>query len=188
MEISELLKNLIYFMIASGLITWLIQSLVKKWIDKDIELYKWKLSKESIRFSQLYGERAKILRDLYHKLFDFEEAMKSYTSPMQWAGDKPMKDKHAIAYEKGNDFRDFYRKNRIYLTPKVLEILDKMDKIFIHSWIDFTTDRVYDNTSRESMPGERMERWVKVWNKMCDDIPALRKELEKEFRETLGVE
>jgi len=188
MNIWDLITNLLYFIIGTGIIGWLIRSIIKTWLDKDIEKYKWKLNRESVRFSKLYSERARIIRDLYYKLFDFEQAMSSFVSPVQWAGERPMKEKRKIAAETGNEFRDYYKRNKIYLSEKVSEILEKIDKIFIESWIDFTTFEIYDQDSRVLKPTEKMKKWIEVWDKIRLDIPILRTQLEKEFRQILGVE
>ena len=188
MSVQEVIVNLLYFLIGSGLIVWTIRAIIKLWLEKDIEKYKWKLSKESIRFSKLYAERGKIIRDLYYKLFDFEQAMASFVSPMQLAGEKPMKEKRKITAETGNEFRDFYRRNKIYFSKRVSDILGDMDKIFTESWIDFTTFEIYDPESRTLKPTEKMENWVKVWDKIRIDIPQLRNQLEKEFRQILGAD
>ncbi len=188
MGIQEVIVDLLYFLIGSGLIVWTIRAIIKLWLDKDIERYKWKLSKESIRFSKLYEERAKIIRDLYYKLFDFEQAMASFVSPMQWAGEKPMKEKRKITAETGNEFRDYYKRNKIYLSEKVSEILEDMDKIFTESWINFTTFEIDNPESRALKPTEKMKEWIKVWDKIRLDIPRLRNQLEKEFRQILGAD
>lgn len=188
MDIRDLITNLIYFIIGTGIMGWLIRSVIKLWLDKDIEKYKWKLNKEYVRFSKLYSERAKIIRDLYYKLFDFEQAVSSFVSPVQWAGEKPMKEKLKIVDETGKEFRDYYKKNKIYLSEIVWGILEKIDKIFIKSLIEFTTFEIHDQDSKVLKPLEKMKKWTEIWDKIRLDIPTLRSQLEKEFRQILGVE
>ncbi|MFH1585855.1 MAG: hypothetical protein ABIB79_03745 [archaeon] len=188
MTLSEILRDLLYFLIGSGLIVWLVKSIVGQILNKDIEKYKWKLNKETLRFSKLYNERAIVIRDLYYKLFDFEQAMNSFVSIITWAGEKPKEEKRKIAAETGNEFRDFYRKNRIYFSEKIVEILEKMDKIFMTSFINFTTLELDNPDSRAIKPSERVEEWNKVWRRITTEIPELRSELEKEFRGILGTQ
>lgn len=187
MDISDLVANLLYFLIGSGVFSILIWYIIKMWFDKDMEKYKVKLQRETIRYSKLYEQRADILKEIYYKFFDFEQAMGSFLSPMQMAGDPSMEEKRKITAEAGNEFRDYYKRHKIYLSEKVSIILEDIDKIFTESWMDFTTFEVYDPESTTLKSTDKMNKWVGAWDKIRLNIPNLKNQLEKEFRELLGV-
>ena len=87
--VQEVVRGIFYFLIASGLITWLIRQIFLNYFNKDIEKFKSEIKQEQIRFSRLHEKRAEVIEELYITLADFDTKINSLISPVQWAGEHP---------------------------------------------------------------------------------------------------
>lgn len=183
----ELFQNLGFFSIGSVTIGWLVKSLFSRYIDKDFEKFKYTLNKENFKFSKLHEKRATVIEGLYAKLTILERSMQSFMSPLQLAGEKTHKDKQKETAEIADDFVEFCSLKRIYFNEDTCELLDSIIKEFQNAWIDFTTFPVYDQDNLMT-PKDRMENWTKSWKVVSKEIPLLRKNLEDQFRNILGVD
>ena len=141
-----------------------------------------------IKFSILHEERAKVIRELYEKLVIFEESMISLTSPLKFYGDIKEKEKLKISGEKGNDFENYYRRNKIYFDKRICYILEEISGEMRHSWITFSvyTDEI-DDSIEVNNAKEKWEERISAWKKIVDKVPLLKDKLEEEFRRILGV-
>ncbi len=185
--IEQLVQNLLYFLIASGVIAFIIRSLFKQLLNKDIEKFKNRLFLEKIKFSKLHEERAKVIKELYEKLVDFENSMISLTKPIQWIEELKEKEKLKISSKKGNEFENYCKKNKIYFDGELCEILDEISKEMKKSWTDFY---VYPG-ERETLSKEEIsKKWeirISAWRRIHLKVQPLKDKLEEEFRKMLGV-
>ena len=142
---------------------------------------------EYLRIQKIHGERINIVSKLYELLEDFNQKMSSLISPAEMAGDLPKEDKLKIAGEAGEKFRDYYSKRKIYFDENIDNLLAKINTEFLHAWIDFT---MYP-PKKEILGGrdakEKWKWWIKAWKKVTEEIPPIKKEIEKEFRKILGA-
>jgi hypothetical protein len=189
MDIYTILKDLGAFTIASGLITWLIKIIVTKSLDRDIEKFKNDLKIEQIKQSSLYDERAEIISNLYELLDEYYSAMQSMSSPVELSGDIPKSQKIGIAIKKGWEFVNFYSKKKIYFTPELILLLDKLNDQLYSAWVDFTIypPAEVDEWEPKDVKKERWEFWKKSWKIVSKEVPKIKEELEIEFRKILGV-
>jgi len=185
--IWEILKDLGIFSVAAGVIAWLIRTISQKVLNKDLEKFKHELKQEQIKASKLYDKRLQVIEDVYNLLEDFDQKMRSLTSPMEMAGDLPKEKKLKIAGEAGEKFRDYYSKKRIYFNERISNLLDKINKEFISAWIDFTMYPPGKDILGGRDAKEKWEWWIKAWKKVTEEIPRIKEEIEREFRELLGV-
>ena len=187
MSFEEIVQNIIFFGIVSGLITWLIRSLFTQYLKRDIQQYKHKLVEEQIRFSKLHEKRADVIQNLYSRLVDFEGKMASFVNPFQPAGALPIQKKKEDAGKAGDEFVKYSSINKIYFSKELCEIIEDINKQFKRAWIDFTTFTVYEKSNRVLTSEEKHRNWIKAWDTVSKEIPKLREKLESEFREILGV-
>ena len=156
-------------------------------MNKDVEKFRHQLKQEQMKASKLYDRRIMVIDRLYELLEDFNQKMSSLTSPAEWAGDLPKEEKLKIAGEAGEKFRYYYSTKRIYFNENINSLLDELNKEFIHAWIDFT---MYP-PKKEILGGkdakEKWEWWIKAWKKVTEEIPPIKKEIEKEFGKILGA-
>lgn len=179
----EILRDLGMFTIAA----FMIKKIFEKWINKDFEKFKHKLKQERIISSKLYDKRGEVINKLYELLEDFNQKMSSLTSPAEMAGDLPKIEKLKIAGKSGEDFRNYHSKKKIYFNENLSNLLDKINSQFIEAWIDFTMYPPEKNNLSSGNEKEKWEWWIKAWKKVSEEIPPIKKEIEKEFRNLLGA-
>lgn len=159
-------------------------------ITDEIEKVKLEYSKElhkfQVAYSGLLKKRAEIIEELYHLIVDTEEMFGRFVSFAEWEDD-PTKDE---LRKKGSrllyEFLNKYKKNRIYFGEKVCKKL----KAFADSIYKVTIGYSFALTAADA--GESVKdftaQWIKANEDYNDQIPRVRKIIEEEFRELLGVE
>ncbi|MBI2415639.1 MAG: hypothetical protein HYV33_03195 [Candidatus Kerfeldbacteria bacterium] len=183
----EVIKNILYFFIGSGILAFLIRSIIKHWLNKDFEKYKLevlKLAEEhKIKFDRLHSERAEVIKNLYGKLSKSITSMQSLISPVQFDGQK-IEDKMNKAVEEANDFIEYYDQNKIFFQKELCVLLDTITLSLKESFKLFKRkDHEPDKSSNEVL-----DFWDQAWNKISSDVPKAKEKLENEFRKLLGVE
>ncbi|WP_276258135.1 hypothetical protein [Haloglomus litoreum] len=188
-EWINLIRDLGFLSVGAGLLYFIAKSAITQYFDKQLQQYQTELEKEKIRFSDLHTKRGEVVGELFTKMVDFEEDMRSLVKPFQGTGEIPQHEKIKQAADSGESFREYYEKNRVYLPPDVCETTEEMLGEFKEVFDDFAIYRVHEQGTSAFDPIERMDVWVEDWEKIDDDtVPELKRELENHFRELLGVE
>lgn len=155
-------------------------------LEKELDNYRTELEKEKLRFSELHNERAKVTAELYERFVEFEEDMRTLTDLMERPGDPPMDEQMENAAKSGNQFVNYYMKNKIYFPPYVCETIEHLQSELKSVFVEF---QVYK--PHVDQPGDSVDpdRWLKNWNTVTkDEVPEIKEELEGHFRDLLGVE
>lgn len=79
-----------------------------------------------------------------------------------------------------------YAKNKIYFSSDVCKKIDIINDTFFKAWIKFETYKPYES-NRGINENEKYDAWHKSWNIISKEIPPIKEDLEKEFRNMLGV-
>jgi uncharacterized membrane-anchored protein YhcB (DUF1043 family) len=192
-----LIQELGIFAVGATVIGWVARDVISQYfekelnkyqaeIDKELSRYQAELDKEKLQFSQLHNKRAKITAELYEKFVIFEEDMRSLTDPIEHEDSPPKDEKRRKAAESGNEFRNFYMKNKIYFPSEMCETIEDVDEEMHSIYTEFGILKPY-----QSRPGDPQDpnQWLDSWKRLTEeDIPELKEELENHFRELLGVE
>lgn len=192
-----LVEELGVFAIGTTVIGWVAKDTINKYfekelskyqeeIDKELKRHQAELDKEKHQFSQLHNERAKITAELYSKFVEFEEDMRSLTSPMEYPDDPSKDEQLKTAAESGNEFINFYMKNKIYFPSEICETIEELNEEMQSIYNKFGIYRPF-----EARPGDPHDtgEWHDAWKSVTDDeIPELKEELEDHFRDLLGVD
>jgi len=184
---NEIIKNLLYFLISSGLIVWLIKAIFSQYFSKDLEKFKSNLEKEAfsyrVRYEKMHAERAEVIKELYKKISKTHRSFSSFMAIFQKAGDTPEKEKGEIAAQNANDFTDYYEENKIFVDRKLSEKIDKLSAAFRDAWLKFEISR-----------GSRKEEdtyikfWESAWKTITEETPKIKEEIEDDFRKIIGIE
>jgi len=186
-EFSELMYDILKFSIATGLLVWAIKSIVKQFLDKDIESYKAELKREQIRFSKLHEERGIVMAELYEKLVSMVLAAELLFTPMESPGDPSREERGKQASDAINNFLVFSQKKEIYFDKNTCELLNEIRKRIRTSYIKFMVFRVHDKEDDIVPLVEKIKTWEECWKEIKYKIPELMEKLKNEFREILGV-
>jgi len=153
--------------------------------DADIEIERLKSSlqieaaEHQVRFAKLHKKRGEIIAELYALLVEAHSVADEGV-----LGDA---DKTREAFDKILKLSQFIDLNRIYLPPAVCALLDNFTRTLRSSK---TKLHVYFSVPRPT------EKHAEAYSKFLQealtgfqsDLPAIREQLEKEFRAMLGVE
>lgn len=154
---------------------------------KAIEKYVAELDRVSyeheVVFSRLHERRVEVVADLYRKLVDAVNAFGSWVRPLQMGGEPSMKEKAELAAKAGEEFQTSFLRARIWLDEDLCERLDAFSGELHEAFVTFTT---YDPDDPNTHT-ERLQSWKSAWDKVSQDVPPLRREIESRFREMLGV-
>ncbi len=175
--------------------------------DKQLESLKSKLhletQKQVIEYTSLHDKQAQIIADFYAQLAGLyiciERLMSKYQ--MRVMKEEIEKDHPDILRSKqidltvqeqqaidavhtcNKDLFEFYRKNRIYLSLAICELTDRFCGLASYLAME------YENVTYKDEAGKLFvhPKVKEVWDKAIVTIPILLTQLEKEFRDMLGV-
>lgn len=155
-------------------------------VDKELNRFQAELEKDKLRFSELHNERAKITAELYERFVEFENDMKSLTTPLEYEGEPSKDEKIEQAAESGNEFINYYIKNKIYFPPEICDTVEELQGELKSVFDEFRIYQPYKN--RRGSP-EDLDKWTDAWETVTEDeVQELKEDLEEHFRELLGVE
>ncbi len=208
-----LLKDLGIFTIIAGLLTFIIRSFISKYFDKRIKEYELELCNKSDLFkselelqsqkhkndldihftkaSRFHEKRLVTISELYKKIVDlriyltnltvsFKESTGNLDADREF--ELQRQKKAGKAYDK---FRDFYDKNRIFISKETCKLIDslKTESFSVLSDYHFNENFYGDEPTTFSK-----EMWMEMKKRVRETIPAILTELESDFRGTVDVE
>jgi|SRR5215469_9724447 len=184
-----------------GAVAWLGKSLIshrlaqeaeefkaKLRADADIEIERLKSSlqilaaERQVRFAKLHEKRAEVIAQLYAMLVDARRLTQEFVY-----GGMHEVDRRRKAYDKAVELYQFIDTNRIYLQPAVCALLDKFHRNVrgAASKIEVLT---LNWTGTENLNETQNQLIIDAATALESDLPAIREQLEEEFRAMLGVE
>lgn len=209
MDWKIFLQTIIYLLVGTGILTYIIKRYISFIFDKDLDKFRSQLNlevesykatlqleneKNRIKFLKLHEKRGIVIEEFYQKLISMESSMRSFITPMQWVGEKSKDEKKKMASVDYSKFIDYYTKNKIFFQKPICKIIDEIDQEVKKAFTDFT---LYPSYPTEKAPPsifnardqkKRIELWQKAWDNISQKIPVLKEQLEDEFRIILGVD
>lgn len=155
-------------------------------IDKEIQRYQTELEKDKLQFSELHTERAQITAELYERFIIFEEDMRKATDIVGRENDPSRDELIEEAAESGNEFINFYMKNKIYFPPEVCETVEELQEEMSDIFNEFRIFKPYESSRHRP---QNLDRWTEIWERVTEEeVPELKYDLENQFRNLLGVD
>jgi hypothetical protein len=167
------------------------KSLFNTYLTKQIETYKAELQRltnqHQITFSKLHEERAVVIKELYSKITNLDIKMSNLGKKYETSNELSMEKKWEQAVNSYYAFAEYYNVNRIYFNVGICKTIDGIisncNKIFVN--IDTYGMNKVDSSSDFDV--KQIEVLYKNWEGI-EGIGSLKTELEKEFRNILGVQ
>ena len=190
MDYMELVKTVVTSAIFIGAITWLARTYVQTSFSKDLERHKSDLEQELFKFKtkyqSLHTSRADVIEKIFQYLVKTEKYFRHVVDPIQDRCKKNPQEKEEELVNLLIEFRNFYDKNELYFPKETAKKMDLMFKTIWEIWGDWSLLKEYrlskDTTS------EQVKLWIETWNKVKNEIPAIKLEIMSEFRNLIGVE
>ena len=184
-----------------ALVAWLVKSIITHFLSKDVEVYKTKIKSEAdqelealkhslrmvsfeheVRFARFDEKRAEVVAEIYGRLVKALAAVGDYVR----YGVAPGREERAKESDSAlKAFKDSFDANRIYLEETICVLLDDFYENTFGPAVYFDISIVSsDPDDRQSIFDARRESLKQLEGKA---VP-IRKALESEFRNILGVE
>jgi len=166
--------------------------------------------KKSIEFSSLHEKRASMIADLYVHLYDIwgllqrlhfayqhreikEDIDRKYLrkNRKEWQLEPGIdtlspeeEERIKELREETTKFYEFYKRNRIYFSPNICELIDRFATVTSYLPLN------YHNVALKDKDGNLLVNPIvkKTWDKAFETIPQLLDIIEVQFRKILGVE
>jgi histidyl-tRNA synthetase len=140
----------------------------------------YKIHKNRIKFETIYKRRIEIFSEISKKIYNVEKSFKSLMNIFQGAEELSKLEKGKIAANSANDFLDYLNENRIYLSESSEDKFDSINGKLKEVWAEHQAAR-WDDKNPD------IQKWVDSWKKIQEDVPAMNKEVRKEFRKIMGI-
>lgn len=144
-------------------------------------ILNYRLQKKKFQFEKLYIKRAEVVEETYKKIIDTHRALESLMAPMQLAGEPTKAEKIKSAVDKGNDFVRYFDIHRIYFDENLEQEIEQLHKKMRDAFNKFK----YATT--EELGKQDIKEWTNAWQEIREETPKLRKEIEKKFRNIIGI-
>jgi methionine salvage enolase-phosphatase E1 len=197
---TELIKFIGGAAVLLAVVAWLIRSLIRYLLTKDIEKYKFDLKREAdkeleaikaslniealthqIRFSKLHDRRADVIEKLYTKIVALETASGCLEAEFQMDDYDELKQKADLLIDRYFDVHSFIEGNKIYFSENLSDNIKKFNALYFNLSIG-----IY----YQSKPGN-IEEFIKAFKKEREKFHSQNKKIkaviESDFRKLLGV-
>ena len=147
-----------------------------------------RLVEHQIKLAKLHEKRATIIAEMNSVLAEAMWEAESFLSPMEFAGEPGKREKHMAAMTRLTEFFRYFDKNRIYLPVPLCQSMEKLVRDVRQHVIKFG---VYVHLEeREPLLAhtqkEKTDAWLAGWEALSTQVPAVRAQLEEEFRALLA--
>lgn len=185
---QNLITNVSWGALIIGGISWVLRRFIDHFFSNKIEQYKAELERENTKFKityeKLHTERAEVIKNVYKKIVKTDDAFLNYIKPMRYTNE-PTQDEYAkIAGNAFNDLSSYYRENRIFFTEAFALRIDKILDLLLGIANQFQTSRIL---REENSPNGYVTEWGKAFDRLKNEVPPLKTEIEKEFRTLIGI-
>lgn len=179
-------KTELYWVAALGIIGFITRNIIKLILDRNLEKQKISLQKKAMEhqivFSKLYTDQGDVLKRIYSKIAIMERSMQDlvgYTTKEK--GDKAIEDVLSLKY--------YFEENKIFFNEDLANQIDEListahNAYFEASW---NSEHRIAEITMEDIKKETLENRLKGLKKVRHTLPPLKRKIESEFREILGV-
>ena len=182
--ISEQLKNAIKSEYYQKLETHKAQ--LKAQSDVEIERLRSQLNitglEHGVRFAKLHEKRAEVIAETYAFLKELSIRLSDYVKMFEPAGDLPRDERRDAAFKAHEIFHSYYTTRLIFFPRETASKLEEINLQLVKIFNEFVYTVDHSNGVGST------DNWIKLFNRVNDEIPIALKELESEFRKLLGDE
>jgi len=195
----NLVEALGLFTIAAGILAFLLRSLLKHILSRDLAKFEAELAsrhgiqaerlradlniaafEHQTRFTRFHERRAEVLDQLYKRIWRTAGAFEDYTRPLQWGGEDAMKQKRQDAAERANELINYFGENKLYVDESLAGDIEDLIITVRKAWSDFTVGGTeVKPTSKE---------WLEVHRRFKEKVPTLFQAIEGRMRKILAGE
>jgi hypothetical protein len=135
------------------------------------------------RYKKFHIEGIEVIKETYQKIVRTYFALGSLINPLQYPSenktyDEMIEEKYKIFINEVNELLKYFRENRIFFNENLALKIDKLGEEFrkvLNKW-DYA--RAIKN----------VDKWHEAWNDFQTDTENIKSDIEKEFRNIIGIE
>jgi hypothetical protein len=192
---QQFLATLGGFAVVTAAVAWLTKALIAHWMSKDIENHKERLrtttakeleilrhdlataaKEHEVTFSRLHEKRALVIQEFYAQINRLERALSDFEFSIAVVGDSSLTDPGLAS-----DLSEYYRNNRIFLTPDLCNMIDELIQSIRGPMVTYTY------VDHSLPPEQRAKRFADAKAEAGSRAAATKRAVEAEFRSLLGV-
>lgn len=146
-----------------------------------VERLRAELEKDRARFGLVYEKRLEVISQLYSQLAAVEDSAQRLVQPMRFVGaesEEESADRFIAEYE---ELRVFFMRNRLFVPSDAADDTDKLIRRIASIGSDFLWMRRQEERGHNTKGID----WGVLWDEISEEVPKVRAELEKRFRELL---
>lgn len=190
----ELAKTLGSIAILSALIAWLAKTIISHWLDKDVELYKSKITKETelfkislqstlyeqqVRFLKLHERRIDLFPELYEKIERFFRQVDSFIDSLADPMSDIQDDKLFILAMQALETANAALKSQLYLDDLTSKLLDRL-------YFAYRLEMLLEELRRNDLVQVPHE-WLACIKNNQEEREDLKRQVVDRFKEILGT-
>ena len=195
-----LLTTLGTSLLGSGLIVYLAKIISTHLLTRDVERFRAELKtshdtalehlrtdlriqafEREITFSRLHDKRVQVIEELYKRIAAVSWAMNRLMSDIQVKEGPSLVERTEIAAKAADDFLEYYLLHQIYFDQTLCGTLQAFNEKMHSAWVSFNM-----SITQEISGANGHELRQTAWNTISEDLPTIRLEIEKAFRNILG--
>jgi hypothetical protein len=196
-----IIKDLGIFTGIGGALIYLLKTLGKQFMDQHLEIHKIQLNQQleshkaeleliNVKQSRLHDKRIETFQELYEKLTEFYldlDTLIRWKNVTNLSEDEIKKQQFEEAnktFESGSKFSKYYLMNKLYFSNEMCSTIDEIIREMRSCQYDLTIQYQWMNLSADL----QMNFFTQAKEKLEKEVSILKEQLEKKFREILGVE
>jgi hypothetical protein len=189
--------------VASGIGGTVVGVIMNFWVGKKLQAQQHEHDKRIIEYTSLHDKQAEIIADFYAQLSGLYGSIEQLMAEYQLREMKEEIEREHPHIQKSKqigltgeeqeavnivkvcnmELFEFYRKNKIYLSSIACELTNRFCTLASYLAVNYHNVTSKDEDGKLYVTSEVK----KVWDKAIEVIPKLLTQLEKEFRDILGV-
>lgn len=179
-------EGIAQFVIGTGFITFLAQSLVNNFLNKRFEDYKSQLSLENTKQGRLHEKRLQVISEFYALLVNLQENTMRMIATIKLVNEDAQKEEAERIQKTADSFNAasrVYWLNKLYFQSDVCKIVEVLLEKYKHVYYNYSTEQQFSI----AITKEEILHKKEIWENTQGEISKILNEIETNFRDSLGL-
>ena len=156
-------------------------------LDRELERHRSDLNFEYLKHSRIHERRLEVMTQLYKLLFRLDESMREVTALLKVGTGEDWEERRKREMKEAHEdylaFRTCFAENRILLAEDTCALMERLEEEY---WESFRIGTFADRWNARGSD-RSLDMAHEASEKVREQIPAMRRELEQDFRCQLGA-
>jgi DNA anti-recombination protein RmuC len=188
--VSQLLVLILTPSAVIGVMAYLLKEFFSRALARDLEQYKSELRRQNhvfrTRFSLLHEKRAEVISEFYARMVRAVDQLQSLTAVLRTAREESLSDQKKETVHHLRDMSQFFSEHRLYFEESAAAKVESLIEVLRESFAEFAVAQPGEEI--EHGPGTHPDMWQSAYERVIEEVPPIKRELEDTFRGHLHVE